>query len=755
MWEVSYPSRFPDTTWLNRYQRLCFGIEGKNLDAVIRNGTNVICGGTNAAGIGFAGGPFILGKQGEIVDIRSGVPIPEQALQELRARVDAAHARGARVLGEVIRFYMTPWIQAEHPDWQDINSPGGKPITVEQLKQSAVLGCWNSPYGDWFIKSQVALVKRLDWDGYNMDGFGCWSQCFCPYCRAAYLHDTGREIPATGDVNNQEFRHYLKWRLDRYTHFVQRWTAALKAVKPDFVTAPWTTGPGRWWHWMGAPAAEGTDAMHRVLDAPFLELFWDFPPDQGSNLLPAFTCRYYRGLTGDRPAWILPYLCEQGQFNMQPPAAECDLREMTVLTNGCLVAQGDWQQNDSASLAHFNKMLAEREPFTTGTRSLKWAAMLVGESSRLLYGLPGLRTEVPLGAWIGSGVDTPDRGKLAPGERRMPAHMESAIGVFRAMMEDHLPLDIIIEPDVEDLKTLSQYRVLILPNAACLSQKATDTIRAFVKAGGGLVSMHESGICNEFGDRQADFGLADIYGAHFKGTDDYSARWPNYPKWTELYLGLIKPDLHPITDDPVIRRNYRRGSDRLQYIGWMTNVEAITGATRLGRRLTTPPEWPFMVLNQPGQGHSVYFAADIGQAYFIAPYQYQRRLISNAVRWVATTDSSPPIHVEAPLCVQAAFYTQQNGRRKIVHLLNEINTTANRAIPENNPSEREEILPIYNITVTLSASKVEHAYQEPGHHPLSLKQTGTGVEVTVPQLDVHTIVVFDSTPFGTSRTNTR
>ena len=66
------------------------------------------------------------------------------------------------------------------------------------------------------------------------------------------------------------------------------------------------------------------DAMHRVLDAPLSELLWDFPADQGSNLLPSFTCRYYRGLTGDRPAWILPYLCEQGQFNMQPPRLECD-----------------------------------------------------------------------------------------------------------------------------------------------------------------------------------------------------------------------------------------------------------------------------------------------------------------------------------------------------------------------------------------------------------------------------------------------
>ena len=749
-WEVRYPARLPDTTWLRSHQRLCFGVDESNLAAVIADGTNVVCGGTNAAGIGLAGGPFILGKNGEIVDIRSGVPVPEKTLQELRARVDQAHARGARVLGEVIRFYMTPWIQAEHPDWQDISSPGGKPISVAQLKDSAVLGCWNSPYGDWFIHSQVELVKRLDWDGYNMDGFGCWSHCFCPSCQAAYRKDMGKDIPASSDVNDPEYRHYLKWRLDRYTQFVGKWTAALKAVKRDFVTAPWSTGPGRWWHWIGAPAAEGTDAMHRVLDAPFVELLWDFPPDQGSNLLPSFTCRYYRGLVGDRPAWMLPYLCEQGQFNMQPPRAECDLREMTVLTNGCLVAQGYWQQNEGTPLSHFNAMLAECEPFTRDARSLKWAAMLVGESSRLLYGLPGARTEVPLGAWIGSGVDTPDRGRLAPGERRLPAHMESALGVFRAFMEDHLPLDILIEPDVEDRATLDQYKVLILPDAACLSRKALETIRTFVKRGGGLVALHESSLCNEFGDHRPDFGLADVFGAHFKATEDFSARWPNYPKWTEIYLGIAGPDLHPIADDPVVRSNYRRGSDRLQYIGWMTNVEVVTGAVKLGRRLSVPTEWPFLVLNPAGQGKSAYFAADIGQAYFIAPYQYQRRLITNAVRWAAGSNR-PPVRVDAPLCVQAAFYTQQGGRRTIVHLLNEVNTTANRALPENNPSQREETLPISDITVALTGPNIAAAFQEPGHHPLTLTRTADGVEVTMPRLEVHAMVVFEPASEGQGR----
>ncbi len=743
-WHPAYPTTLPADTWLTRYSRLCYGIDGENLAEASKSGVNVICGGTNAAGIGFAGGPFILGRNGEFVNIRTGKPIPEKTLQELRSRVDAAHARGCKVLGEVIRFYMTPWMQEDHPEWQDINSPGGKPIRPDQLKDIAVLGCWNSPYGDWFIKSQVALVRRLDWDGYNMDGFGCWSQCFCPNCVASYKQETGRDIPPGASVNDSAWRHYLKWRLDRYTRFVARWTAAMKAAKPGFVTAPWSTGPGRWWHWMGAPAAEGSDAMHRVLDAPAVELLWDFPPDQGSTLLPDFTCRYYRGLTGDKPAWMLPYLCLQGQFNMQPPPAECDLRMMSVLTNGCLPAQGWWQQNEEASVTHSMEMLKAREPFTTGTKSLKWAAMFVGESSRLLYGLPGVRTETPLGHWLGSGVDTIDLNKYPAGERRMPAHMESAVGVFRAMMEDHLPLDIITEPDLEDAKTLAKYRVLILPNAACMSSHSAAVVRQFVKAGGGLVSLHESSLCNEFGDRLPDFQLADVFGAHYKGATDYSARWPNYPEWTELYVGIHPPDLHAITDDPVIRSNYRRGSDRLQYIGWMTNVEAIGGATKLGRRLTAPVEWPFILLNQANKGRSVYVAADLGQAYFLAPYQYQRRMITRAVEWAAASQP-PPITVEAPLCVQCAYYTQQikGTSRMIVHLLNELNTNANRALPFNNPPMREETIPISDIQLKFRSPAVHNAWLEPEHKLLPIHYSKSGATITVPRLMLHSMVVIE------------
>jgi hypothetical protein len=75
--------------------------------------------------------------------------------------------------------------------------------------------------------------------------------------------------------------------------------------------------------------------------------------------------------------------------------------------------------------------------------------------------------------------------------------------------------------------------------------------------------------------------------------------------------------------------------------------------------------------------------------------------------------------------------------------LNEINTTANRALPENNPSQREETVPLFNIKVVLADPKASSAFQEPGHQSLELERTDDGVEVIVPRLDVHTMVVFE------------
>ena len=141
----------------------------------------------------------------------------------------------------------------------------------------------------------MKLAKELDWDGYSLDGFGCWTTCYCPACKKAYKDETGLDIPfketpegpqpfsGVDGLEHPGFTKYVKWRMRRYSRFVHKWQKALKDMKSDFVAMPWSSGPGRWFIWTFAPNSEGSDHSNRLVDAPILELFWDFPPDQGEQ----------------------------------------------------------------------------------------------------------------------------------------------------------------------------------------------------------------------------------------------------------------------------------------------------------------------------------------------------------------------------------------------------------------------------------------------------------------------------------------
>lgn len=718
-----------------------------DLDAAKATGVQVVTGGTNASGPGMCGGPYGLALDGKtIINTSTGKPLPletgepgQPSIQEIRALVDAAHARGFIVLGELMRLWNNQVLLVDHPEWQEIKKDGDAPLGPDKMTAwPPVTGCWNSPFGDHYIKTSVELARVFDWDGYNLDGFGCWTICHCTFCKESYKQETGHDIPYASDTNDPAFRRHLKWRLQKFSAWCAKWQAALKQVKPDFIAAPWSTGPGRWWHWSFAPLAESSDYANRVMDAPMVELFWDFPPDQGSNLMPSFVSRYYRGLAGDRPAVLLPYYCTQGQINMQPPQVECDFRTFTILTNGNIAMQANWQKTPQAGMEHYFKLIQEREEYTKGAKSTKWAAMLVGESSRLLYGLPGKRSEVGIGNWIGSGVDTPDISTLPPGERRLPQHMESAVGTFRAMMEEQLPLDIITEADVDTPGTLEQYKVLILPNTACLSERQMATIRSFVDAGGGLVAMQEASLCDEFGTRRANYGLADLFQANFKATEDFSARWPNYPAVT--YVSRTTES--EITHGPKIESNLRVGTTELNFIGWTTVNEPAPGARVLATRGSAVANGavPFLITNEANAGRVAYFAADIGQAYFLAPYQYERAMLVNAIHWAAR-GQQPPVTVAAPMAVQAGFYHQNEGARQVVHLLNQINTNGSSALPENNSSMREEVVAIAGIKVTFADRSYTRFKLVPEGIELTAEETPAGKQVTLPALGLHSMVV--------------
>ena len=117
-----------------------------------------------------------------------------------------------------------------------------------------------------------------------------------------------------------------------------------------------------------------------------------------------------------------------------------------------------------------------------------WAALLVSEQTRQFYA----------------------------GGQIMERFLAHALGVFRVGWEEHLPITLITDLDLR-AERLAPYKVLILPNAAALSDAQVATIREFVQNGGGLVATCETSLFDELGHPRPNFALADIFGVDYAG----------------------------------------------------------------------------------------------------------------------------------------------------------------------------------------------------------------------------------------------
>jgi hypothetical protein len=112
-----------------------------------------------------------------------------------------------------------------------------------------------------------------------------------------------------------------------------------------------------------------------------------------------------------------------------------------------------------------------------------------------------------------------------------------------SLIRNHIPFDIIFDQHLGDL---SKYRVLVLADQECLSERQLEQIRAFVAGGGGLVASEHTSLYTEHRQRRKDFGLSELVQVQ-------PSRWPARAREPE-----------PAPEGEVIRRQV--GEGRVVYI---------------------------------------------------------------------------------------------------------------------------------------------------------------------------------------------
>ena len=677
--------------------------------------------------------PFYAYYDSKLLKRRSPHVPPERLTKD----IEEYKRLGVRILG-----VYPPCLQGEvyetHPEWRriDTNTTTIPQIDMQKFPHGGML-CLLGPYGDFFIDILAEIVTQFpDVDAFSFDGLHYGGVCYCQHCRSSFREETKSEIP-NPDLNDSAFRRYQHWADRRMEDLVRRMQVRLKSIKPTIALVTWTTNAGRWGHFLSIPRNMPT-RMNLLLDAPDQE-FWLDESNRGTTIVPAFANAYIWATTNHRVAFSEPYILSHGNPYGKDsfPAHEIERRMMLALTYGACpsiaVIQPKYLQQE---LYACMDEVQRRKPWLTQKQPEPWAAMLMSDNTRNFYGRSAGRVE----------------------ER----YMANVLGTFRAAQEEHLPLTVINDWNLNPTD-LARYRVLILPNAACLDDAQTAAIDEFVRKGGGLVASLDTSLFNEYGDPRDNFSLAKVLGVDYRGLPDQNPT----TQGQELDVNFAKsigPDYwekrKSVFDfrqnvDSFLNQGKMKtyiGGDPVTFKGPAVKVSIHDPEAKVVGSLTdkaggNSPMFPGIISRTHGKGRVVYFAGGLDAAYYLYAYPYQRLALVHATRWA--TSAPEPVKIKAPMCVHSTIMRQQTkgDDRLIVHLYSDLNTTAAHAFPNDDVPLREEVVPIHDIQVTFGPQYVlSRVHLEPEGTDLESRNTPDGTSVTVPRLDVHTMVIAELKP---------
>jgi hypothetical protein len=657
---------------------------------------------------------------------RDGGGLSKPDAERLRSFTLDCHRRGMKLILGLPPFPPVELVKA-HPDWRvhPDDTGGVLKVAPDEKNLGTRLGCNLGPWGDYLIEVCAELVQDYGLDGFSFDGNYHPRICYCPSCKQAYQRDTGRAVPARVDLDDVDYRRYLTWRGEQLEDHYRRMQERLKAVNREAVLMSWTVNAGRYGHFLHSPRAMPA-RLNLLFDLPMQE-WWLDETNFGGSVVPAFGAAYLRAAAGDRPNASEAYLMSRGNpyGTNSFPRHERVARILLAMTHGSVTAESFGWPGHAESTVDVFREAGRRDRWITHTRRMPWAAMLVSEQTRQFYAYRDIA------------------------ERYLP-HL---FGAFRTAMEEHLALNLINDWDLTP-ETLSRHRVLLLPNAAALSDAQVAAVRAYVRDGGGLVATCETSLCDELGRPRRDFALADLFGISYRGRPKASQARPELDPnfaiaideryWRErVGVATVRWGDHPLLRDARLEELVPQRS--VIFRGPQVMVSEPGDASEAVIRMT-PDGWtggplPALVSRRYGRGRVVYMAAGFDAAMWSYSFPYQRRLLARALN--CASQERFPISVRAPMCVQCAFYEQADagGRRIVIHLFNGIDTTGGHGLPAMDVPLREETVPIHGIGVRFEGIAPTRFHVEPGGVVPRVRHEGTATVVDLPPLALHAMLV--------------
>lgn len=592
-------------------------------------------------------------------------------------------------------------VRAAHPDWIAVNRDGQprRHWANRELWVSCALGPYNFEFMD--------AVHREIVSKYQVDGIfsNRWApqggDCYCVHCQENFRRATGRDLPRTTDPRDAGRQAFLEWRIARLTELWKQWDATVRAANAGARFIP-----------NGPPSMKTAGELADIQ-------FTDNQARRG--LMPPWNngrrAKEYRAVMGRRPIGGIFSVGVEEPYRWKD-SVQSDAEIRLWVAEGTANGMRPW-------VTKFSGVLYDRRWLPVVERIYDW------HFRHERY----LRNEEPLArvAVLHSEQTARYHTGVAQGDRPD----DHVLGMYHALVEARVPFEFVNEAFLTP-ERLDRFKLLILTDAAALSDAQCGAIREYVGRGGSLLATFASSLFDELGRPRADFGLADVLGVSYAGRIDGPMQ--------NSYLSL---DADPGTGrrHPVIEGF----EDASRIINGVFRI-AVTPMVPFPSPLTLIPSYPDLpmedvyprvahtetrelYLREIGRSRVAYVPWDIGRIFWDVMSVDHGRLLRNLVAW--TANEPPPVRVEGAGVVDVTVWRQR--RSMTVHLVNLTN-------PMMMKGPVRAAIPIGPLTVRLPIPE----NVRPGRIQLltagvtpRVETAGRELVITVPSVEVHEVVAVE------------
>ncbi len=406
----------------------------------------------------------------------------------LREAVDEAEKHSLPVIAYCV-VQQGGIFSKSHPEWE-MRGADGRPIGRF---------CYNSGYLA-AMKEIVAEQLAYGIDGFHIDmldqGFGPPYGCFCDACRAEFTERYGHDMPQ-GPTWDAAWDDMLEFRYATSQRFEQELFRHIKSIQPAATVD---------YNYHGNPPFSfevGQRPVQHAGNADFVTGetgVWGF-----SALGVGLNAQFYRAATPGKPYQV----AMQRGVRMYHDQTTRPLNDMrwelfTLLAHGALVTMVDKTGFDGGldPVAYqrfgslFREVQEKREHF--GQPFVDEAGLYFSSRTR---------------DWV---------GRESPG-----AYFQSFQGAQRALALEHLQFGVALDENATG-DSLRTFPVVILANAAILSEREVKQLEAYVRGGGQLIITGHSGQLDRQGSPTEATALAKLIGGEVVRRLDSQDNWVRF-----------------------------------------------------------------------------------------------------------------------------------------------------------------------------------------------------------------------------------